>query len=149
MTEIKIPIGIRLNNPGNIRYNEHNRFLGLVGKENGFCKFESPVYGVRAVCVVLRNYMRRNIRTISAIIDRYAPASDGNNTTAYIDYVSKRLAHAINPDAEKDSRFPVDAPLCWQSSTFLLLVQAMLFYESHYETSIEEIREAYKLMDCY
>lgn len=143
------PLGIRLNNPGNIRYAKHNRFIGLVGQENGFCKFESSTLGVRAVCVVIRNYMRRNIRTVTDIINRYAPESDGNNTVNYITFVCSYIGKRLNPLEAQATAFNPDAPIYWQSTIFLYLIQAMLYFESNYKCSDIEVKEAYNLMDCY
>lgn len=143
------PLGIRLNNPGNIRYAKHNRFIGLVGQENGFCKFESTTLGVRAVCVVIRNYMRRNIRTVTDIIKRYAPESDGNNTVIYITFVCRYIGKCINPSDPTAPAFDQNAPIYWQSTIFLYLIQAMLYFESNYICTDIEVKEAFNLMDCY
>lgn len=78
---------IKYNNPCNIRWNAANKWLGQVGKHNGFCKFISPYYGYRAFLVLCRNYYHKyNIRTIQDFIQRFAPPSE-NNTSAYCNYV--------------------------------------------------------------
>jgi hypothetical protein len=71
-------------NPGNIRY-----FSGCIGNNKGFCVFPSFEAGIFQIYKQLRlYYFRDNLKTISAIITRYAPPSE-NNTTGYINFLSK------------------------------------------------------------
>jgi len=93
------PRGIRNNNPGNIRWGCN--WLGLTknGKniDPSFCVFTSPVYGIRALARILKNYQELyGLNTIRRIISRYAPTNE-NQTLAYINGVSKQLG--ISPDA--------------------------------------------------
>lgn len=141
----KIPLGIRLNNPGNIRYNAHNRFIGLCGQENGFCKFESRVYGIRACYVVVRNYIRRGIVCPASIIARYAPPSE-NNTDRYIKFVCQYMGNQLYEDKHL---FDKHTPIMWQSSIFKLLIDAIIRYEVGYAMTKEELDSAYRLMDQY
>jgi len=73
--------GIRDNNPGNIRPGEH--FKGEVGEEGGYCIFDTPENGIRAIAVDLLTKYRRGLTTIRSIIAVYAPPSE-NDTEAYI-----------------------------------------------------------------
>lgn len=86
----EVAFGLRLNNPGNIRYNARNRWLGQTPPVNGFCSFSTLSYGMRALIILLFNYIRKGINTPSAIITRYAPPSE-NNTKRYIDYVVSQV----------------------------------------------------------
>lgn len=143
----KVALGIRLNNPGNIRYNQHNRFIGLADppQEKGFCRFTEPKYGIRAIMVVIRNYMRNyNLRSIVQIITRYAPPEDNNNTSKYIKDVSHLIAVQIK---YREQYFPVTQPLWWSSSIFLELIRAIMLIECNYEVSQEELIEAFNLLD--
>jgi hypothetical protein len=87
-----IPREIRDNNPGGIRHS------GVVWQgqraaqtDPGFVQFNSPLYGLRALAIVLLEYqLRHGLRTLSEIIERWAPPSDDNDTVAYIDDVSTR-----------------------------------------------------------
>lgn len=81
-----------ISNPCNIRYSSKQKWLGQVGKRNGFCYFASNFYGYRAFLVLCRTYYNKyHIRTISDFIHRFAPQSE-NNTSAYIGYVVSNLA---------------------------------------------------------
>lgn len=78
------------NNPFNVRYSVLNRWKGL-DKRNpstkGFCNFNTEYFGVRSAMYLLyRSYRRKNIRTISEMINRYAPPSE-NKTWRYVNYV--------------------------------------------------------------
>jgi hypothetical protein len=84
-----LPLGIRNNNPGNIRYNGID-WRGATGRNRGFVVFVSPEYGIRALTKVLSRYYHvYRLRTIEQIINRYAPTVE-NNTQAYINSVARR-----------------------------------------------------------
>lgn len=95
----KLPRGIRNNNPGNIRRTgESWKGLSKAQIDNDFFRFDDPVYGIRALMVILINYQKRyGLRSISSIIRRYAPSSE-NDTAAYIQSVSKHVG--IEPDTQ-------------------------------------------------
>lgn len=128
----KKPIGLRNNNPGNIRVSK-SKFRGEVQPENGFKKFDTMVNGYRAMFVLLRNYNRfHGLSTIRGIINRYAPSVE-NNTRAYIDYVSS--ATNIAPDAKID--FNMKMPL-------VSIVYAMAYIETGYKPDVHEVIEGYR-----
>ena len=84
-----IVLGIRSNNPLNIRYLETNQWRGLVGESpGGYCIFSQPVYGIRAAAIVLRSYRKRGVVTLADIVATWAPHEDDNPTQAYINNVS-------------------------------------------------------------
>jgi hypothetical protein len=57
--------------------------------------------GWRAGAVCLLAYQDlHGLRTVRGIIDRWAPPSDNNPTSAYVDFVAGWLA--VSPDAEID-----------------------------------------------
>jgi hypothetical protein len=94
------PLGIRLNNPGNLRFSENNKWKGQIGSAEGFCQFDTPVNGCRAMMTLLRNYYAIDgLVTLQDIISKYAPPSE-NETDVYIDNVSKRMKYS--PDAQLD-----------------------------------------------
>lgn len=78
------PRGIRNNNPGNLN------FVGQAGatKESGpggrFAVFRSPSQGISALAKQLQLYGSRGNNTLSGIVNKFAPGSDGNNTAAYV-----------------------------------------------------------------
>ena len=81
--------GIRNNNPGNIRKST-DPWQGLADQQTdvNFCVFNSPIYGIRALACTLIAYQdKHGLRTIRAIIGRWAPATE-NNTDAYVKAVA-------------------------------------------------------------
>jgi hypothetical protein len=86
------------NNPGNLRYDDRFQWQGLATPPKdaeGFCVFLTPEAGLRALAIDLRNQqLLHGLRTIGAIIPRYAPAADHNNITAYITDVWHRTGFA-------------------------------------------------------
>lgn len=79
-------LGIRNNNPGNIRFNRGNNWVGQTGRGEGgqFSAFDTPENGVRAIGRLLQTYDRQGVNTLSGIARKWAPASDGNDEAAYI-----------------------------------------------------------------
>lgn len=67
--------GIRNNNYLNVK---GTGWKGQVGQDSrGHAVFRSPEWGIRAAIVTLRTYwFTHNLRTIAAILSRWAPASD-------------------------------------------------------------------------
>lgn len=102
----------RNNNPANIRIVPNQRWLGSMPAgtrgETSFVVFTSPEYGVRALLKILITYMtKRGCTTTRSIIERYAPSSDGNNTSRYYDMV-KSIALS-----EHDTLLPEDWSTCY------------------------------------
>lgn len=94
-------LGIRNNNPGNIRKNPANKWLGETqGVDPVFCVFDTMAHGIRALCEILINYQKLyNLRTIRDIISKWAPPTE-NDTHAYITNCADRTG--FDPDAELD-----------------------------------------------
>jgi GH24 family phage-related lysozyme (muramidase) len=92
--EDKEPRGIRNNNPGNIEINKANDWEGKVpldkNTDGRFEQFVSYDYGVRALIILLRNYVKGGRDTITKVFAAYAPPGE-NNTQAYIKFVAGRL----------------------------------------------------------
>lgn len=83
--------GIRNNNPGNIRHGSNWQGMSAEQTDLDFVQFDEMRYGIRALTKVLRNYERlHNLKSIRAIISRYAPTNE-NNTEAYIKSVADDL----------------------------------------------------------
>lgn len=91
------PRGIRNNNPGNIEKGDN--WQGLAQDQSGdsrFAVFSDPVWGIRAMAVILRGYQSRHgLNTIRGIISRWAPSSE-NNTEAYIRQVAEGSGFGAN-----------------------------------------------------
>ena len=89
------PRGLANCNPGNIR-KTRDKWQGLTDQQTDpqFFRFKSPVWGIRAMAILLISYQdRHGLRTIKDIIGKYAPASE-NNTKAYIKDVVGRSGFA-------------------------------------------------------
>lgn len=85
------PLWKRNNNPGNIRD----------FKAGGFRTYGSLEEGMQAWKSLLnRRYFGRGLNTPKSILYTYAPPADNNNTSAYVDFVSKRMG--ITPDTVLD-----------------------------------------------
>ena len=79
-----LPIGLRNNNPGNIRPGDN--WQGMIGENGGFVVFSDVAWGIRAMCTDLRTDINQGQNTIRKLITEYAPPSE-NDTAAYIRYV--------------------------------------------------------------
>ena len=89
--------GIRNNNPGNIRHSG-SQWQGLSASQtdSAFAQFDDPVYGIRALAKLLKNYQSRyGLNTVRELINRWAPPSE-NDTGAYVEHVAREVG--LNPD---------------------------------------------------
>lgn len=131
-----MPRGLRNNNPGNIRQNSDN-FLGEIkpSADSAFKQFESIEYGYRAMFVTLNTYQKRyGLSTIRAMISRWAPAKDNNDTEAYIRAVSSESGVPENrhiTSTNKDVMIPI--------------VAAMSRVENGVEANITEVQRGWDL----
>ena len=82
---LPLPRGLRNCNPGNIRHNPANKWLGMapVQTDPSFVQYVKMSYGYRALMRLLQTYSKQGFRTISDIIHRWAPMAE-NDTEAYI-----------------------------------------------------------------
>lgn len=90
------PLGIRNNNPGNIKWSSANDWVGQTGQDaNGFAIFSDPVYGLRAMFMVLQAYSNEGALfpnstapfSISTIAPRWT-ATNQAGWTATVEQVS-------------------------------------------------------------
>ena len=115
-----LPRGIRNCNPGNIR-RSGDRWKGLVPvqPDPAFFVFETPLWGIRAMAVILRNYQRRlGLKSLAQIIGRWAPAGE-NDTAGYVAAVSKAMG--VDPRAPLDLR---------NDATLRALIAAIIRHEN-------------------
>ncbi|MCM8734585.1 hypothetical protein M5E06_10305 [Azospirillum sp. A1-3] len=99
------PLGIRNNNPGNIRVSEIPWNGKAPGGEGGFERFNTPEDGVSALAQNLLSYQdKHGLNTIEGIINRWAPASDNNNVGAYVASVAQKTG--LDPKAPLNLRDP-------------------------------------------
>jgi len=121
--EVKLPRGIRNNNPLNIR-RSGDKWQGLktLQEDKEFFQFETIEWGWRAAFVILCKtyYGKYKLKTIRDIVSRWAPPKE-NNTPAYIRHVSDYTG--IGPD--RDLGDPQTHPTNW-----LLIGYAMAVMEN-------------------
>lgn len=117
--------GIRNNNPGNIRYNPANDWVGQIGQDDaGYAIFDKPENGIRALGKLLFNYFDRyGLSDVRSIIERWAPPSDDNPTEDYIEHVVSQMnkGHAVQITATT----PIYVP-----SRLLDLTKAIIKHEN-------------------
>lgn len=114
--------GIRNNNPGNLEDGPFaRRQPGYAGSDGRFAIFEDAASGIRAQERLLSDhYFGKGINTVRGIVAKYAPASDGNDVSAYADFIAKRAG--VSPTD------PITDP-----ATQRKVSQAMRVFESRYE----------------
>lgn len=103
MTETR---GVRNKNPGNIDYNQSNKWQGQIGLEipvgsskPRFARFDTPENGIRALGkLLLTYYTKHNLMTVKGIINRWAPPKE-NDTGAYVASVQASVKAATGKDA--------------------------------------------------
>lgn len=89
------PLGIRNNNPGNIRVNPNIRWNGEVPSDGPYCIYATPVAGLRALAKTLWTYQNAHgCRTVGDFVKKWAPENE-NNTQAYITDVVLRLNNIL------------------------------------------------------
>lgn len=100
------PRGIRNNNPLNIEAGQFTQGMpGFAGSDGRFAKFESPDQGLAAADRLLQTYNQKHgLNTVSGVIGRWAPSSDGNNVGNYAGFVAKKLG--VAPDQPLDMDRP-------------------------------------------
>ena len=135
MNKPRIPRGVRNNNPLNIRYVKGNNWHGRVEHKNdeSFEEFKKMIWGYRAAFMLIHKYMNLyGLCTIIDIVARWAPTSDGNNTTSYANRVSRA----------------VGIPICQKIvfgdwSTITKIVRAMAEVENGVDMSYVPVLEGY------
>jgi hypothetical protein len=94
-----LPLGLRNNNPGNLRPLPGNTtWQGEIEPDrvNNFSRFSDVGWGLRAMITdITGDIVKDGLATIRKLTTEYAPPSE-NNTTAYINAVSKYMG--IGPD---------------------------------------------------
>lgn len=102
----KFTRGIANNNPANIRKGCNWLGLSTIQNDRDFCTFQTMLFGVRALLVLLRTYRYKyDCVTLREVVNRFAPACE-NNTWAYMVYVRDYLR------SYSDSKgFPLDVDM--------------------------------------
>lgn len=119
--------GIRNCNFGNIRLST-TKWLGEIrpSRDGSFCTFSDYEYGIRALYILLRTYVKKyGLVLVPDIIARYAPCSE-NDTKAYIKFVDDRVSFRTIDE---------------RGYSMLQLISAICEYESKVEISTTEIHQ--------
>ncbi len=94
---LKMPRGIRNNNPMNLRKSTISWQGKVEGTDTSFETFVTPEYGIRAGAKVLMTYQSKYaLKSVREIINRFAPPIE-NNTDSYI----KHVASVLNVDEDE------------------------------------------------
>lgn len=144
----------RNNNPGNIRVMPNQRWLGSLPfgtrGETSFVVFSSVEYGIRAMLKILITYMtKRGCTTTRSIIERYAPVSDGNNTSRYYDMVKSIALTEYQTLLPEDWSTYYPCVSCGTSDYLCVLCASMIRVESSQwwtTSAIKTIGEKYKVL---
>lgn len=106
-------------NPLNIKISTNNWKGKIKGTDPTFETFTSCYFGYRAALLCLRHHYFNGHRTISSLINKWAPNSE-NQTNRYVDYVSKSMR--VNQDIE----------INWNAETIYRLMFFMCIFENGY-----------------
>ena len=109
----KKPRGIRNNNPLNIRRSRARwQGMSLNPTDREFCQFMQMKWGWRAAFKLLCEtyYVKWGLKTLEAIINKWAPPSDGNNTQSYINSVCQNVAWK----RDEPLPAPTENPALWR-----------------------------------
>lgn len=91
------PRGLRNNNPLNIEAGAFTKSMpGYKASDGRFAVFESPEQGIAAADALLMRYGMQGRNTPAKIIEKWAPAGDGNDVAAYAGSVAKALGIGPN-----------------------------------------------------
>lgn len=88
--------GIRNNNPGNIRKGSKKIWNGEVwpSTDPSFSQFQTMAWGVRALLIDLTNKHKQGLRTVQAIIYKYAPPTE-NYSAVYAKFVADQMGIGV------------------------------------------------------
>lgn len=93
-----LPLGLRINNLGCIRYNPLNQWNGQIDNYRGFACFNKVELGLRAMTFILMSYIyKHRLFDVKSILERYAPSDDGNSPKLYAQIVSQQTGFYFIP----------------------------------------------------
>src|ERR1700722_14087712 len=89
-----LPRGMRNNNPLNLEYREGQ---GAASSDGRFGVYPTMDAGMQAAQRQLLSYQdNHGLNTVASIVNRWAPPSDNNNTSAYAATVAKTMGVGVN-----------------------------------------------------
>jgi hypothetical protein len=101
---MKLPRGLRNNNPGNIEDGKFAQSLpGYVGSDGRFAVFDNLDAGAHAMQRLLSTYGRKGIDSVEGVINRWAPPTE-NDSGAYAKTVANYLG--VKPGDKIDLNDP-------------------------------------------
>lgn len=111
LDRVDLPLGMRNNNPGNLRPDGVSNWQGLIGidSKNNFLRFGAFAWGVRALIKQIRDadLGRHGIRSIRSLIEKYSPVNDNSRpiVESYIKYLISHTGFTAGniPDTSKDT----------------------------------------------
>jgi len=125
--------GIRNNNPGNIRITS-DKWQGQKPKSESqdkvFVTFYHVDFGLRALCVLLHNYIIMGYDTPRKIISRYAPPNE-NFTDYYVGFVASFF------DNDEHHR------ISYNTDDFFRLMHAICDFESGYDFTFSHYKQLF------
>lgn len=105
---------IRLNNPGDIEREAGVTWQGEAADQPDprFLNFKTAAFGFRALARTLLTYQSAHgLKTVGAIINRWAPPSDNNPTAAYAKLVADECKVGVNDEIDVDT-VAIMLPMC-------------------------------------
>lgn len=107
---VKLPRGIRNNNPLNIRKGARWRGLRDFATDKEFCEFQTMAFGFRAAFrTLITYYTKHDCKTLIDIINRWAPPQE-NDTVAYLNNVKLKARvpyiSSVLPDPRLKCNWP-------------------------------------------
>jgi len=98
-----LPLGIKNNNPGNLRPYDGELYAGSSNIKDNFIVFDSAENGLRGLARDIQTKVNRELNTIESLTEVYAPEGDDNPTESYINTVVENLnslGHNVNRDTD-------------------------------------------------
>jgi hypothetical protein len=137
------PRGYRNMNPLNI---EDGPFAqgqqGYAGTDGRFAKFASMDHGLGAANKLMDVYQNKHgLNTVGGIINRWAPASDGNNVQSYISNVAKQAGIAPDQPLTPETRQSVIGAMAQHENGRPLPQQPVQM--AQVDPRIDEVRRMY------
>lgn len=128
------------NNPLNIRFDGKSKWFGMIEPKRGFCQFVSVYYGLRAALYLMfKTYPNKyKVCSVEDVITRWAPPSDDNDTSQYIEFVCHKCGF-----------LPTFNIVNLSLADKFKLVNAMCKIESGYDLSYSVFCKSYKMLFPY
>jgi len=116
-------IGIRNNNPGNLRSHNPYKWPGCLGVDSqGHMIFKKPIDGVRAIVINLKKYRdEKKLKTIKRIVETWVGPKNVNskNCKNYQRYLA--LSLQVTPNTNLN---------LWDANTLRLLTKGIVYFEN-------------------